>query len=260
VSEGRIASGARRVDESGPAVCAATDIGLHRANNEDWFHASPDGSVLVVADGLGGLPAGEVASKTAVEAAAAALGGRAAACDDEVAGWELLREAFADADRAVRRAVLDAPERLGMATTLIAALRAHATLYLAHVGDVRGYRLGRRGLERLTNDHTTAWELVEDGVLTELEARSHPYRNSLTRVIGIAGAVDPSFRAVPLAAGDVVLLCSDGLWEPVEPEEIATILGQRSRSVAARTGSLLDRAIAAGGPDNVTALVYQHGL
>jgi protein phosphatase len=144
-----------------------------------------------------------------------------------------------------------------MATTLVAAIVAGSTMYLSHVGDVRAYRLGKRGLERLTDDHTTAWELVEAGVLTEQEARIHPYRNALTRVLGLHERVDPSFRAVPLSPGDVVLLCSDGLWEPVTAMDIAAVLAD-DLDLELRVKRLLDRALDAGGPDNVTVATYVH--
>jgi len=259
VSDDRIASGARRIIAPARNVCGATDVGLQRSNNEDSFYVSSAGGILAVADGLGGLPAGEVASAIAISCAAAVLENAAAGCADEVAAMEILGDVFRSANRAIHADALRAPTHRGMATTLVVAIVAESTMYLSHIGDVRGYRMGDRGLERLTQDHTSAWEYVEQGVLTEEEARVHPYRNALTRVLGLHERAEPSFRTVPLAAGDVVLLCSDGLWEPVSPMEIVAILGAPGIDLELRTRLLLDRALQAGGPDNVTAVVYEHG-
>jgi protein phosphatase len=258
VADARIASGARLVVTPDPSSCGATDVGLQRANNEDRFHVSDDASVLAVADGLGGLPAGEVASSIAVSAAVAVLDGRSGQCADEVVAMEMLGDVFRSANRAIQADAAHEPAHRGMATTLVVALIAGSTMYLSHVGDVRGYRLSKRGLERLTDDHTTAWELVEAGVLTEQEARIHPFRNALTQVLGLHERADPSFRAVPLSPGDVVLLCSDGLWEPVDAGAIAAVLAMPGADVRSRTLKLLELAMAAGAPDNVTAVVYQH--
>jgi serine/threonine protein phosphatase PrpC len=258
VTDPRIATGARVVVAPALNVCGATDIGRQRTSNEDRFHVASDGSVLAVADGLGGLPAGEVASAIAITAAIAVLDGHAAGCCDEVAAIEMLGDVFRSANRAIHADAMREPSHRGMATTLVAAIVAGSTMYLSHVGDVRAYRLGKRGLERLTDDHTTAWELVEAGVLTEQEARIHPYRNALTRVLGLHERVDPSFRAVPLSPGDVVLLCSDGLWEPVTAPDIAAVLAAQDLDLELRVARLLDRALDAGGPDNVTVATYVH--
>jgi protein phosphatase len=258
VSDSRSASGARSVVAPAGKVCGATDIGRLRANNEDRFHVSAEPAMMALADGLGGLPAGEVAAELAIVAARTLLEARAGECGDEVFAVELLNDVFRAANRSIQDAARD-PARHGMATTLVAGFVREDTLFVSHVGDVRAYRYGKRGLERLTDDHTSAWELVQAGVLTEEEARLHPMRNALTQVLGLHQRVDPSFRTVPLAAGDVVLFCSDGLWEPVRHSEIAVELGAATASLEVRARRLLDRAIDAGGPDNATLTLYRHG-
>jgi protein phosphatase len=258
VSDPRSASGARTFVTLDDRVCGATDIGRQRENNEDRFYVSADPAVLALADGLGGLPAGEVAAELAVAAARALLEARVAECSDEVFAIELLGDVFRAANRSILEAARD-PARQGMATTLVAGFVCSDTLFLSHVGDVRAYHYGKRGLERLTEDHTSVWEFVRDGVLTEDEARVHPMRNALTRVLGLRQRIDPSFRAVPLASGDMVLLCSDGIWEPVSHRDIGAELEAPSAGLEERARRLLDRAIDAGGPDNATLTLYRHG-
>jgi serine/threonine protein phosphatase PrpC len=237
-------------------LCGVTDIGFVRERNEDDFLISPDG-VLVVADGLGGLPAGEVASETAVATAALALAGKVDRALDASTAEGLLRSAFVTANRAVTDRAAHDRSCTGMATTLVIALVLESSLTVAHVGDVRAYRLGRERLDRLTDDHTRAWERVVSGEISEQAAKRSPYRNALTRVLG-CGDVEPSVRTVELAVGDVVLLCSDGLWDPVEESRIEDILRNRAADAPSRATALADAALAAGGPDNITAVVYQH--
>jgi len=246
----------RRIRVVSPTLCGITDIGFVREQNEDEFHVSPEG-VLIVADGLGGLPAGEIASATAVAAAVWALAGHADRELDPQAAESLLRSTFAKANRAVIEHAERDRDCAGMATTLVIALVLESSLSVAHVGDVRAYRLGAGGLERLTDDHTRAWEWVVSGALSRDEAKRSPYRNALTRVLGL-GDVDASVRTVDLAPGDVVLLCSDGLWDPVEEHVMERILRIRTSDVRSRAVALAEAALEAGGPDNITAVVYQH--
>lgn len=237
-------------------LAGVSDIGRIRSTNEDEFFLSTEG-VQLVADGLGGLPAGEVASGTAVAAAAAALCGRDFSAVEEAEAGRLLRTAFEAANDAVSARAQADLRCAGMATTLIAVLISRSMLHVAHVGDVRAYRLGKAGLERLTDDHTRAWEQVLSGALSEQAARRSPHRNALTRVLGY-GTVEPSIRSVPLAFGDVILLCSDGLWEPVPERDLCRILSDRGTDARTRAIALADAALEAGGPDNITAVVYQH--
>ena len=206
-------------------LAGVTDIGFRRERNEDELFISPEG-VLIVADGLGGLPAGDVASATAVAAAALAVAGRVDGALDRRAAESMLQDAFASANRAVSERAGRDRSCTGMATTLVVALALESSLALAHVGDVRAYRLGGGGLERLTDDHTRAWEWVAAGEISQEEAKRSTYRNALTRVLGF-GDVEPSVRTVDLARGDVVLLCSDGLWDPVDELDIEVILRNR---------------------------------
>jgi serine/threonine protein phosphatase PrpC len=234
---------------------ARTDVGLLRSGNEDSHLRGR--TVFAVADGLGGHRGGEVASAMAVEPLAA-LDGRDLGDADQAA------EALAVAIRSANRAILGQgradPELWGMGTTVTAAAVAAGggALQLAHVGDSRAYLL-RAGapLRQLTTDHTLVAEAVERGLLTREQAAVHPQRGVVTRAVGL----DPDVLVdlpVPLELepGDQVLLCSDGLTEVVDDDQIAGILaGQADGGDAC--GALIAAANRAGGPDNVTVVLLR---
>ena len=232
-------------------VCGITDIGCVRTNNEDGFYVSKDGTVLIVADGLGGHPAGEVASRLAIDTAVNTLD-----LGSIRQPMRLLERAMGRAHQKVLEAGLEHPPCAGMATTMIAGLVAGDKLHTCHVGDVRGYLFGSDGLERLTADHSYVGSLVEQGKLSEEDARHHPERNVVTQAIGLDVPL-PDTTSRALDPGDTVLLCSDGLWGAVADAEMAEILAS-STSARQRAAVLVDRAIDAGGHDNITAVLYQH--
>ncbi len=232
-------------------VCGITDVGRVRDNNEDGFYVAGDGSLLIVADGLGGHPAGELASQVAIETAVALIDGTSVKQPAR-----RLEQAMDEAHQKVVETATEHPPYTGMATTMIAGLIDGDSLHTCHVGDVRGYLLSSGELERLTTDHSFVGELVEQGKITEEAARHHPERNIVTQALGLeAPLADSSHRQ--LDAGDTVLLCSDGLWDAVEHDEMAEILSS-SLSTKRRAVDLVDRAIDAGGHDNITAVLYQH--
>ncbi len=251
--ESREADGRRRVLVSGDDICGVTDIGCSREQNEDALFLDAATGLIAVADGLGGLPAGEVASRTAVEASRAFLAGRLCptASDSDA------REALWGAFDAAQTAVLEEsgrPGNRGMATTLVVAWICGRRLYCSHVGDVRAYLLRGDSAECLTTDHTVAFEMVAAGRLPASLLRDVPERNLLTRVIGLRGNETPSFADRNLAAGDVVLLCSDGLWEPVTDEELGRAREALVRDPRSGTVALVDLAVGRGGRDNITAV------
>ncbi len=234
---------------------AGSDVGLARSGNEDSYFCGR--TVFAVADGLGGHQGGEVASAAAVEPLAA-LDGRDFADPGEAA------EALADAVREANRAILDRaagdPDLWGMGTTLTAAARAgDSQLQLAHVGDSRAYLFRDGDFEQLTTDHTVVGELVRRGRLTPAQAAIHPERSILTRAVGLDPRVPVDTPdAVELRAGDQVLLCSDGLTEAVDDDQIAGLLSSEGDGDAA-CRSLIDAANAAGGPDNITVVLLRAG-
>ena len=233
---------------------AGTDVGLARSGNEDSHLRGR--TVFAVADGLGGHQGGEVASAMAVEPLAA-LDGRAFADADEAA--EALTAAIRAANQAILQRGRSDPELWGMGTTVTAAAVAHdRVLQLAHVGDSRAYLL-RKGapLRQLTTDHTVVAEAVERGLLTRQQAAIHPQRGVVTRAVGL----DPDVlvdlpEPLELEPGDQVLLCSDGLTEVVDDDQIAGVLAEQVDGGDA-CGTLIAAANRAGGPDNVTVVLLR---
>jgi PPM family protein phosphatase len=230
-------------------TAAVSDVGRVRAGspNEDGYLDQIDRFGLVaVADGMGGHQAGEVASATALEALRAA-----------VASGEPLREAIEGANEAVLEKSQSNRELHGMGTTLTAGmLGTDGSLTIGHVGDSRAY-LSRDGeLHQITNDHSLVEELVRGGELTPEQAEVHPQRSIITRALGIDPQVDVDEYPIELQDGDRILLCSDGLTTMLRPEEIANILG-REPDPRRAAQLLVDAANAAGGEDNITAVIVE---
>jgi serine/threonine protein phosphatase PrpC len=246
---------------------ATTHPGIRRTSNEDAFCSRPDLGLFIVADGMGGHVAGEVASKIAVDAIEAFIG--ETANEDSGLTWphpidpmlgldgSRLKSAFHLANRRLADEVAAAVDLRGMATTASTVLlKDDHKAMLAHVGDSRIYLFRDNELERMTNDHSWVEEQMRAGLLSPLEARQHPWRNVVTRAL--SGGEDPEVdvKAVDLHPGDRLLLCSDGLSSVVTDERIEEIL----RAVPVPTEAcqaLVDEANGAGGPDNVTTLILQ---
>jgi protein phosphatase len=241
------------------SLCAITDVGQVRDHNEDTFHISDDGKMLIVADGMGGHKAGEVASALAVEALVEFFTDR---CQKAVeAGTEpietLLRASFATAHGKVLETSRNRIECRGMGTALIMAYVQGNRLYTCHVGDVRCYLRTATSMEQITQDHSVVGTLVQAGELSPEQARVHPMKNELLQTIGLPAGIIPEVNSRVLAHGDHILLCSDGLWEALPDEEIRAAVDQAA-SVYQRAVHLVDRANDAGASDNITAILYAH--
>jgi protein phosphatase len=231
---------------------ARTDPGIVRPLNEDAYGVDPDNGLFIVADGLGGYNAGEVASTLAVSALLGELPGGAVDLDPA----QVLRSHLEKVNRDIYRAATHSVAFEGMATTLVLAWLVGERLWVAHVGDSRLYRLRHGELEQLTRDHSFSQELLDAGMLTEQEARQMPARNLVTRALGVDASVEPEICEVDVEAGDVLLLCSDGVSEAVAPAEIATALAGEG-ALADVVIDLVDRANSAGGRDNATTVVVR---
>ncbi|MET0305064.1 MAG: Stp1/IreP family PP2C-type Ser/Thr phosphatase [Solirubrobacterales bacterium] len=227
-----------------------TDTGRQRSENEDsLFVRSP---IFVVADGMGGAQAGEVASKAAADSFDRDL--------PEGPPEQFLRETIEGANRRINELARADPSRAGMGTTITAAIvDAQAEeVGIGHVGDSRAYRWRRGKLERLTRDHSLVEEMRRKGQITDAQAEDHPQRSIITRALGPEPEVEVDVQTAPAAPGDVFLLCSDGLTTMVSEERIAAVLsGAVSMREAVRT--LVDEANGAGGRDNITALAFRLG-
>jgi protein phosphatase len=248
------------------AWAALSDPGLRRSTNEDTWCARAELGLFVVADGMGGHAAGEVASRIAVEAIEAFA--RDTVTVDRHRTWPFpydtavslnanrLTAALRIANHRIAAAAADSSELRGMATTACAVLIQGSTGSVAHVGDSRVY-LERGGeLRQLTLDHSWVEEQVRAGMMDPLAARQHPWRNVVTRAL--SGGEDPEIDVadIPLQAGDRVLLCSDGLSGVISHDELGSRL-RAAGNLESVCASLVDAANAAGGPDNVTVLVLQ---
>ena len=228
-----------------------TDIGKVRRQNEDaaWFDL--DHGVFAVADGMGGHLAGEVASGMAISAVKQMVQQHA------MASISVMRSAVMDAHEAIVRHAKENPACSGMGTTLSVLWRGGNYVYIAHVGDSRIYRLRNGALEQITQDHSLVEELVHAGLITRQQARTHSRRNIITRALGTEGDNTPDIMVTDVKKGDIFLLCSDGLTEMVEDAAIEKTLAEYSLERAA--DSLIAQALAAGGRDNVSLVLYAAG-
>jgi serine/threonine protein phosphatase PrpC len=228
---------------------AQSHVGLVRQGNEDSGYAGP--RLLVVADGMGGHAAGEVASAVAVEALAV-LDGPGPAPDDMDAG-EALTDAIGRANDRIRGLVEADPRRSGMGTTVTALIWTGEGFGLAHIGDSRAYLLREGELVQLTRDHTYVQALIDEGRISEDERETHPARSLLLQALGGEDVV-PDVGDVPAQDGDRVLLCSDGLSGVVSAQTITEVLASTPDPQQA-ADELVELAVAGGGPDNITCVV-----
>jgi serine/threonine protein phosphatase PrpC len=222
-----------------------TDTGRQRPDNEDSMYARAP--VFVVADGMGGAQAGEVASQVAIEAFEQGL-------PDAGSPEERLATRVREANERIHELSRAEHERAGMGTTLTAAYLGDTDVAIAHVGDSRAYLFRDGKLQRLTRDHSLVGELVRQGKLTEEQAEEHPQRSIITRALGPEPTVEVDTWSYPVRSGDVLLLCSDGLTSMITEEKIAaTLSGAPSLEEAAER--LIAEANAAGGRDNITVVL-----
>lgn len=240
------------------AVRAATDVGLKRPHNEDSFGVwvpedpadEPRGALLVVADGMGGALAGEVASRLAVDCL---IRRHRESCDLDP--LECLRRSIEAANRTIHEQSQVDPEMRGMGTTCTAVVVREGEMFLAHVGDSRAYVVRRGGIRQLTGDHSLVAELVSRRYLTPEQARVDPRRNVVTRSVGVRDSVDVDVARLDerLQPDDTLVLCTDGLHGPVEDSEIAMLAAQPDLDRACR--DLIELARERGGPDNITVVL-----
>jgi serine/threonine protein phosphatase PrpC len=233
-------------------AAARTSKGRVRTGNEDAFGMRPEHGIYVVCDGMGGAAGGEVASHMAVET----LLDRMSANSAETPGRDGLHDAIAEANRLVLERAEREPHLSGMGTTLVALLLENSHALVAHAGDSRCYLLRAGKLERVTQDHSLVDEQMRLGAMTAEEAERSPLRSVITRAVGTQPSVTEDVSEIEPQAGDVFLLCSDGLTREVDEGGIARILGA-GKDPDRVAQALVDAANDAGGRDNVTALVVR---
>lgn len=239
-----------------------TDVGLVRKRNEDAFYVAPELGFAAVADGMGGAPAGELASRLAVEAVVEQLSQAVHAnrnrSKDEL--LEACKMAVKAAEEAVTQEGRDNPVNRGLGCTLTFMLfdidRAHYAI--GHIGDSRAYRVEGDSLSQLTRDHTLAQESVDEGRLPPDAVRHHPFGHILTRVVGMEGAVEADYVTGVVRDADRFFLCTDGVIRVLDEPVIADIL-DKSASLEAGSQRIVEEANDRGGPDNSTVVVLSVG-
>lgn len=224
-------------------LASASDVGKVRSDNQDRDLLAPP--LIAVADGMGGHLGGGTAAGMAVDA----LRGVGSTTDPTA-----LLGALKDANRAIAQAAMGDPDLTGMGTTATAALLEGGILYLVHVGDSRAYLIREGRIIQVTQDHSVVAEMVRRGTLSADAAESHPARHVITRALGVDADIDIDALRVDLEPGDVVLLCTDGLSGPVPNEQMLEVV-ESSATLEVAAGELVQRANAAGGPDNVTVVL-----
>jgi serine/threonine protein phosphatase PrpC len=245
---------------------SVTDVGRKRKGNEDSLFVNPEQHLFVVADGMGGHAAGEVASKIAVEAINEFI---CLTSGDEEITWPFgldenisydgnrLKTAIRYANRKVLDATKERTEYEGMATTVAAVLVDGETANLGHVGDSRVYLFHDSALKQLTNDHSWVNEQLQSGVISADQARSHPLRNVVTRALGGKADLQVEMQFHKMSPGDVLLVCSDGLTTMLADDQIARIFGESGADIEKAAKSLVAESNARGGEDNITVLLIQ---
>jgi protein phosphatase len=238
------------------ALIGGTDKGLVRTSNQDRYEAARLGDALlfaVLCDGMGGENGGDVASEIAVSHCADTLRQSLAENLAEPTLRGIMQSAVSGANSLVHSAAEKDPALSGMGTTMIAAVLSGGVLYVSHVGDSRVYIVSPAEERQLSRDHTMVQMLVDLGEITEEAAKSHPQRHFVTRAVGVAPTVDSDFIVEPIAGGELVLLCSDGLYNYLTPGSYYALLKRCVEEGSVQ--SLIDLAKEAGGADNITAVV-----
>ncbi len=234
-------------------VCYLTDVGRERAQNQDAVFATDKAvggleNLFLVADGMGGHKAGDYASQKAIEVILETV------VRSKESALVVIHRGITIANAKIYDESLSDPGKLGMGTTVVLATTDKGILRVANVGDSRLYILGSQGLQQITQDHSVIEEMYRRGEISKEVAQNHPKRNQITRAVGAESTVDIDFFDVPLDGVASILLCSDGLTNMVEEEDIIGILGNRVPA-RVKAEALVHMANEAGGRDNISVIV-----
>ena len=232
-----------------------TDIGRKRKVNQDFVYTSekPVGrlpNLFIVADGMGGHNAGDYASKLTVETMVSEIAG-----STEEQPAKIFDKAISTANEMIRRKAAREPDMEGMGTTVVAATYMDRQLRIANVGDSRLYIVGKE-IRQITRDHSLVEEMVRAGTISHDEARVHPDKNIITRAVGASETVEADHFTVDIEEGDVVLMCTDGLTNMLEDEEIRMIMNG-ARDIVEKAQALVEAANANGGKDNISVVLIE---
>ncbi|HCY64636.1 MAG TPA: Stp1/IreP family PP2C-type Ser/Thr phosphatase [Oxalobacteraceae bacterium] len=240
---------------------AKTDTGMVRSHNEDFIAVSPEHGFVVLADGMGGYSAGEVASSIAATVVQETLEERLPLIFKE---WtrqsdrqlqQLVQESVARANLSIIDAAESEPQFQGMGTTVVVGLFYQDHLILAHVGDSRAYRLREGELTQITRDHSLLQEQIDAGLITPEAALHSPNRNLITRAVGVDRELEIEIHEHTTRVGDIYLLCSDGLSDMLADEDITSTLAEFGSDLESACGTLIQRANTHGGKDNISVIL-----
>jgi protein phosphatase len=247
-------------------VAMLSHPGMVRPHNEDSVFADRETGLVVLADGMGGYSAGEVASGIAVSVVTNGLmpelaSGRELSKVDVQTGLThaalLLQQQIAAANKGIYEAAQSRPECAGMGTTIVAALFHAARVSIGHIGDSRCYRLRGEKLEQLTHDHSLLQEQIDSGQLTAEQAKYSLNKNLVTRALGIEAIVPADIAEYRLEADDIYLLCSDGLTDMVEHDVVQNVVTAKRSDLAGAAADLVDLANQNGGRDNISVILVR---
>jgi serine/threonine protein phosphatase PrpC len=231
-----------------------TDVGLVRPNNEDTFLVNDKANFCLVADGMGGAAAGETASQLFAQAASEVFADQAP--KDEQEAIERVQMTFRQANEQILAHVDQYPEHKGMGCTAELVAFTSTGFVIGHMGDSRTYRLRQGVLKQLTKDHSLVQDQIDQGLITETQARTHSMRNVILRAVGVRPSPALDTLRGPVYPGDLFLLCSDGLTDLIEDSEIANVLN-KGGNTAAKLEQLINQAKQAGGKDNITVVLAE---
>ena len=241
-----------------------SETGHVRSTNQDVFAAINSCNFWIVADGMGGHPAGDVAAHVAVDTATQQAKVLLAAKDlSPDLRQKHLAETITAANRAIHDKVREEPACKGMGTTVVAmtiAPSSPSVAYIAHLGDSRAYRFHAGSLTQLTRDHTLVAVLLERGLINEATARAYPDRHVLAKGLGMGLDMMPEITSTPLTEDDVLLLCSDGLTKMLDDADIAAVLERTQSNPRRACHELVEEALTRGGEDNVTVIVCAYTM
>jgi protein phosphatase len=241
-------------------IATATHSGMVRSHNEDSIAADAAAGLAVLADGMGGYNAGEVASGIAVAMISAEIRKALAGIDgalDVATAERLIGEHAVRANSAIFQAAQNQSQYAGMGTTLVVALWHDNSLVVGHIGDSRLYRFRDGKLEQMTRDHSLLQEQIDSGLITREQARHSQNKNLVTRAVGIDPEVEAEVHSYPVEAGDIYLLCSDGLNDMVADEDMQSTLSSLQANLPLAAQQLVQQANDNGGRDNVSVILVR---
>lgn len=238
-------------------IRSITDIGLKRQKNQDFIFASDekDFPLFILADGMGGHNAGEIASKLGVDIIKKEFELHRDKLKDEKRLIKTIRNSIKDANKKIYRESLDSKEFHGMGTTLTLAYILNGKIYIGHIGDSRAYFINEKDIKQLTEDHSLVNQLVKSGSISSEQAKTHPKKNVITKALGASKDIEMDIYTLKYKQGDILMICSDGLTNMLDDREIFDIIHREAIDKSINT--LMVEAKKNGGLDNISIIIIK---